>query len=310
MDRISGDMTWWMFFPGKEYPESYHMHFVEHPFYLAQLNNWKEGKKYSVIEVSGEEKNSYDKYTFGQTEFKNIPIESQQFMMSFEKIMFSNAYMKHGAFSWGVEQIDDEHASVLQRFASVFEQCYTRFLDLQKAEAQAREAQIETALERVRSRSLAMHKSEELEDVILVVSEQLQQLQFKFNNVSFGFDTEQMGLNFWLASPQLSRPFLIKVPYIDNPAFNRPIQSRKNGADFCADILSREENLQFLQHMFDYSDLNHIPTESKSFLLSTPGFARSQSLMKNTILTVGNYFPTPYSQEQNAILKRFGNVFE
>ena len=41
--------------------------------------------------------------------------------------------------------------SCLKRFGKVFEQTYTRFLDLQKAEAQAREAQIEAALERVRS---------------------------------------------------------------------------------------------------------------------------------------------------------------
>jgi hypothetical protein len=33
--------------------------------------------------------------------------------------------------------------------AKVFEQAYTRFLDLQKAEAQARESQIQLALERV-----------------------------------------------------------------------------------------------------------------------------------------------------------------
>ena len=46
-----------------------------------------------------------------------------------------------------------------KRFAKVFEQTYTRFLDLQKAEAQAREAQIELALERVRARSMAMHQS-------------------------------------------------------------------------------------------------------------------------------------------------------
>ena len=44
---------------------------------------------------------------------------------------------------------------IFKRFAQVFEQTYTRFLDLQKAEAQAREAQIEAALERVRAASLA-----------------------------------------------------------------------------------------------------------------------------------------------------------
>ena len=55
---------------------------------------------------------------------------------------------------------------ILKRFAKVFDQAYTRFLDLQKAEAQAREAKIEAALERVRSRSLAMHKSSDLLEVI------------------------------------------------------------------------------------------------------------------------------------------------
>jgi hypothetical protein len=45
---------------------------------------------------------------------------------------------------------------------------------LQKAEAQAKEAQIEAALERVRSRSMAMHKSEEVMDVAVTVYDELQ----------------------------------------------------------------------------------------------------------------------------------------
>ena len=59
----------------------------------------------------------------------------------------------------------DEENTTLMRFGKVFQQTYTRFLDLQKAEAQAREAQIEAALERVRSRSMGMQKSEELREV-------------------------------------------------------------------------------------------------------------------------------------------------
>ena len=59
------------------------------------------------------------------------------------------------------------------RFAKVFGQIYQRFLDLQKAEAQAREAQIEAALERVRSRSMGMQKSEELFEVGAVLYREL-----------------------------------------------------------------------------------------------------------------------------------------
>ena len=62
---------------------------------------------------------------------------------------------------------------VFKRFAKVFEQTYTRFLDLQKAESQAREAQIETALERIRARAMAMHVSGELIDVANTMREQM-----------------------------------------------------------------------------------------------------------------------------------------
>ena len=62
------------------------------------------------------------------------------------------------------------------RFGKVFEQTYTRFLDLQKAEAQAREAQIEAALERVRARTMAMQRSEELAEVATVLFQQVKAL--------------------------------------------------------------------------------------------------------------------------------------
>ncbi|HCX75103.1 MAG TPA: hypothetical protein DHU93_06520, partial [Algoriphagus sp.] len=45
-----------------------------------------------------------------------------------------------------------------------------------KAEAQAREAQIETALEKVRSRSMGMQKSDELADLSLELVKQVQAL--------------------------------------------------------------------------------------------------------------------------------------
>jgi len=275
-----------------------------HPVFDNMVKAWKAKKQfYSNTRTGDEVKKYYEKLA----EYLSYPL-SENYN---EKETITTFFFREGSLNVvSLEPLQESDNKIMIRFSQVFGQFYRRFLDLQKAEAQAREAQIEAALEKVRSRSLAMHKSDELEEVILVVSEQLQQLQFKFHNVSFGFETEQLGLNFWLTSPGLPKPFLIKVPYIENPALNRPIQARNNGIDFITDILSREENIQFLQHMFDYSDLSHIPAESKSFLMSTPGFARSLCLMKNTILTVGNYSLSPYSEEENAILRRFGNVFE
>ena len=58
-----------------------------------------------------------------------------------------------------------ETIELQKRAAQVFDLAYRRFKDLQKAEAQTREARIEAALEKVRSRSMAMQKPEELIEV-------------------------------------------------------------------------------------------------------------------------------------------------
>ena len=57
---------------------------------------------------------------------------------------------------------DEESRSILKRCTQVFGHAYRRFADLKKAEAQAKEAQIEAALERVRAKAMAMHSSEDL----------------------------------------------------------------------------------------------------------------------------------------------------
>ena len=64
----------------------------------------------------------------------------------------------------------------MMRFAKVFEQTYTRFLDLKKAEAQAREAPIEASLERVRRKAMAMHSSQDLANTIGVFFHELELL--------------------------------------------------------------------------------------------------------------------------------------
>ena len=51
------------------------------------------------------------------------------------------------------ESIDNEKLSLLKRFRNVFQLAYQRFTDLLAAEMQAKEAQIESSLERVRSKT-------------------------------------------------------------------------------------------------------------------------------------------------------------
>src|SRR4030095_16376340 len=51
-------------------------------------------------------------------------------------------------------------------------------------------AKIEAALEKVRSRSLVMHKSDELNDVVSILFEKLKELQIPFTAVGIGISID------------------------------------------------------------------------------------------------------------------------
>src|SRR6185503_20541776 len=109
---------------------------------------------------------------------------------------------------------------IFKRFGKVFEQTYTRFLDLQKAEEQAREAKIEAALEKVRSRSMAMYHSDELEQVVLNLFERLVELGLSFDGaLIFTFEKTTRNIVLWIATNQ-TVSLRINLPYDEDVADN------------------------------------------------------------------------------------------
>ena len=86
------------------------------------------------------------------------------------------AFFKYGYLMFITFQPVPEAHDIFVRFARVFEQTYTRFLDLQNAEARARDAEIEAALEKVRSSTMAMQKSKDLGQVASAMFQQMRLL--------------------------------------------------------------------------------------------------------------------------------------
>jgi signal transduction histidine kinase len=177
-DKTTGDREFWVSgFTHDMYPESYKVPYIDHPYVNDQLNAWKQGEQYNVIEYSGQLKKDFDKIFFTETDFKNVPADAKRMMIEAPSVTFSTAFFSHGSIqALGSSQLSMENADILKRFAKVFEQTYTRFLDLQKAEAQAKEAQIEASLERVRSKTMAMHNSLEVGESVATLFEELSTL--------------------------------------------------------------------------------------------------------------------------------------
>ena len=87
---------------------------------------------------------------------------------------YVEAFMKYGCFGVMVtNDLSEEEKKILSRFAIEFERTYTRFLDLQKAEAQAKEAIKQASLDRVRGQIASMRSTEDLQRITPIIWQEL-----------------------------------------------------------------------------------------------------------------------------------------
>ena len=104
----------------------------------------------------------------------------------------------------------DDELAILKRFTDVFGFAYARFLELQQKEQQNRELTIQNALERVRSRALAMQVSDEISDVTSVLFERFRSLGYDLYGIAIAVKDEASGFAFWVekrTGQNVHRPF-------------------------------------------------------------------------------------------------------
>jgi hypothetical protein len=119
-------------------------------------------------------------------------------------------FFEHGnIFVYSEDDLSEEQKLLLHRFTRVFSLTYKRYLDLKNAEAQAREAQIEAALERVRSLALGMRKSEEVGNVTDGLFKELTNLNVDISGCSIVvIDEENDKMELWRARTDIAvKPF-------------------------------------------------------------------------------------------------------
>uniref|UniRef100_UPI003592F89F nuclear transport factor 2 family protein n=1 Tax=Aquiflexum sp. TaxID=1872584 RepID=UPI003592F89F len=315
MDPNTGDMDWWMEGVGDGYllPERYHVPFFDHLGHLQQLEQWKNGTPYAEIEISGQEKKSYDAYYFFQTDFVHAPGPSKQLMMQQESVRFSMAFMKYGALSWSPTPLSNDQATILERFAKVFEQCYTRFLDLQKAEAQTREAKIEAALERTRVKAMSIQRSNELKEIVKVVFDSLLELDFIIRDGAVSILVFEKGSKDhiqWIADPDHVFPEF-RVEFSDHTLLTDIISGWENGSIGYQKIYPYKEKREYFEFLFEHNpSFNATPLEIKNLLLESREYGYSIAFGRHSALSVATNIGKLLTPNEFEILKRFSNVFD
>jgi signal transduction histidine kinase len=306
---------WWM--ANSEEPSSpisFYINYHEHPAYLRFVKEWKKQNVRFVYDLKDEDKISWDHVLFNETELQRLPTAVKKGMMAPDRILLSASFNNFGGINVAsLEPLSEEHFDILLRFANVFDQTYTRFLDLQKAEAQAREAQTEVALERVRSRSLAMQKSDEIQEVVNITSDKLKELGVVLDgSVTIKIISEDSkDFIHWLSAPDLlSSATCYQLPHYDHPIFNDFWMARNAGLDFFAKAYSFEVKNTYFEHIFEYSDYRLASDEIKKLILENDNYAWSIAINKHSGIFIDSITGKLLSKQGSEILKRFAKVFE
>ena len=227
---------------------------------------------------------------------------------NYNQLEFIEARHEYGFISKSnTEPPTETEANILQRFAKVFEQAYTRFLDIEKAEAQARESQIEAALEKVRSQSLAMHSTGEMQLVANAVFEQLQALGLEMDVVGMsGVIGDKQDYDVWIGGAPLGSA--LRIPYNEDTQVQRDYNKMlKDRPELFARTYSGQVKKEYIDRLLTHGDF---PKALKKKMETSEAFTTLIAPKKNSGIQVVRYTDQPYTDQDAEILKRFAGVFE
>ena len=266
-----------------------------------------------LMYIPWEETNIFFHHFFENTIAKNTPEERKQFVYSskgFARSVFLTKNIWFSVARYDATPFTDEENAIFKRFANVFEQAYTRFLDLQKAEAQAREAQIEAALERVRSRAMAMQNSDELKELIGTVFTELTKLDIVLTRcLIMIYDPRSNDSVWWMANSEApTEPIGLRIQNHGHPPYVAYLNAWQEKKLNWVYVLEGAVKKDWDDFLFVETELSHLPDFVIAGMKAPERVYLNSSFNSFGNLTLATL--EPLSNEHFDILLRFAKVFD
>ncbi|MEN8194548.1 MAG: SpoIIE family protein phosphatase, partial [Bacteroidota bacterium] len=249
--------------------------------------------------LRGEEINEYYQAMNPDIEFPNFSKDDVQYGYYFH-------FKEGGVFAWTEKELLEVEINIFRRFKSVLSLTYRRYLDLKESEAQAKEAQIEAALERVRSRTMAMHKSEDLTSAVAAVFTELEELGFTTIRCGIGiFNDKSRKVNVWTASDSN-----------ENDTAHLSGDEILEGHPLLEGIFKAWENQHDYSYVLEGDDLiNYYEVAAESNLPVSGPKANDEKITQyyhSVMFQAGGIFAfreNEFTTEAKQLMKRFADVF-
>ncbi|TDK45338.1 ATP-binding protein [Algoriphagus formosus] len=317
INKESNEATMWLApINDTHLPESYQVPFTNLPYFNKVFHAWKLRIPNWTYVLEGEDKKRVDEYLFNQTDFQKFPTDLKNIFLQVKKTYIAISFYDYGGLHVSTETpINESQQEILSRFSKVFNQTYTRFLDLQKAEVQAREAQIQLALERVRAKTMAMNSQSDLLGIIEVFGQQLSEVNVRFTDVTFieGPITKNRDWELWSYIPGTNNfTHKVNIPYLDISYFTKTAESvedyEKTGKSIQTKFFTKEEKDEFLDHYWKYAP--GVPEKVKELVYANPGSTIVDAFLENVTVSIVRWDLEPFTEEDLSIFERFAKEFK
>jgi hypothetical protein len=270
-----------------------------HPLLRGSYEAWKSKEDFFIYELKGAEVKKYYQLLEKDPGYHFPKISSY----SQTQILNTAYFMEGSIFVYTREPLPEEHKEIIRRFTKVFSLTYRRYQDLKHAEAQAREAQIEASLERVRAKALAMHSTKDISEATAIVFDELTRLGIEMERCGIGLMNNPPIMEIWSTplSPKNKRVVDVVTGSLSlkvHPMLRKSYDAWKKKEDFFSYELKGAEVKKYYE-LIGKEPKYHLPSKSKypkQQILNSSNF-------KEGCLFVYTQKPLPEENKKAAFLK-------
>ena len=247
-----------------------------HPVYEKLISSREQQKPYALTKLKG---NQVKHYYQSMTAFVSL---QEQHVYNEEEYFYSFFFGQGTLNVIMHEPLTDEECIIMTQFAHAFGLIYTRFLDLQKAEYQTREALRKAALDRIRAEITSMRTADDLKHITPLLWKELITFDVPFTRCGiFIIREDEKYIHAYLSTPEGKSLAVLRLEFDGNETTDKMIDSWRSKTVY-KEQWDRDQFQSWVKSMYG-KDHQSISDE----------YAETGSLFGSTIL---NLYFIPFAQ--------------
>ncbi|HYE96381.1 MAG TPA: hypothetical protein VD962_09240, partial [Rubricoccaceae bacterium] len=269
-----------------------------HPLFHALFDAWRQQKDLSYI-LEGDDLRAY----YAVQDRTRVPLLAPRATAGEREYLHAVACPAGVLYAFSEWPFSEETVQVMQRLAGAFHFAYTRYRDLQLAEAQAREAAQQASVDRVRAEIASMRTAADLDRITPLIWQELTTLGVSFSRCGvFIVDEDEGAVQVYLATPD-GRPLAaLRPPFDSHPLIGEIVTHWRRQAIYDAEWDAQQMEgwtAALVQHGLAESAAP--PAQPPSFSLHFAPFAQG-------MLYVGS--ETPLAPDDGDAVQALADAFE